>query len=366
MPVRLGVAAAIVDGELVRGDVEVDSGLVAAVGLTGTGKGLAVPGLVDLQVNGYAGIDVLSATPRELVELGSALSRDGVLWYQPTLISAPLDAMRGALATIGRVAGPDTPARILGAHLEGPFLAPGFAGAHASADLRKPDLGVLASLLGAGCDVTMLTLAPELDGATDVIAACAERGILVSLGHSDARAGAAHAGFDRGASAVTHLFNAMRPFTHRDPCLAGTALARTDVTVMLIADGVHVAREALLVAWRAARERFVLVSDATAAATRGDGSFRLGPVEVTVTQGVARTPEGKLAGAVRPLACGLRMLIELGVPLVDAVAAVTSRPARLLGRTDAGRLTLGGPADLVVLDEDFAVVQVMRDGIPLV
>ncbi len=140
---------------------------------------------------------------------------------------------------------------------------------------------------------------------------------------------------------MTHLFNAMRPFGHRDPGVAGAALARADVIVQLIADGVHLAPEAILTAWRAARGRIALVSDSIAAAGLGDGTFRLGTVEVTVEDGVSRLPDGTLAGAVRPLGWGLRMLVELGVPIVEAVDAVTRTPARVLGRDDVGVLRPG-------------------------
>lgn len=363
---RLGVAAAIVDGELVRGDVEVHDGIVAAAGLDrGGGRGLAIPGMVDLQVNGYAGVDVLRAEPGELLELGRALARDGVLAYQPTLITAPPEAARDALEAIGHAAALGGPATIVGAHLEGPFLSPVRCGAHPRRWLRRPDVDLLASLLACGCAVTMLTIAPELDDADEVIDAAVAKGVLVSVGHTDATAVQAAAAFDLGARSVTHLFNAIRPFGHRDPGAVGTALSREDVTVLLIADGVHVAPEALLTAWRAARGRFALVSDAIAAAGLGDGAFAIGSVEVEVVDGVSRTGDGALAGAVRPLGWGLRTLVELGVPIVEAVAAVTTTPAALIGRPDLGRLSVGGPADLVVLDDAFALDRVLVAGATL-
>lgn len=361
---KLGVAAAVVDGLLVRGDVEIEDGRIAAVGLPGGGSGLAVPGLVDLQVNGFGGVDVLQATSDEIRALGVELARTGVLWYQPTLITAPLELTRLALATIGSSAeGPG--ARILGAHLEGPFLNPVRAGAHPAALLREPDLDLLASFLVAGCAVTAVTLAPELPHAGELIDALVGRGITVSLGHTDAQAAIAHAAFDQGARTVTHLFNAMRPFGPRDPGVAGAALARSDVVVQLIADGVHLAPETILAAWRAARGRLVLVSDAIAAGGLGDGEFRLGTVDVTVENGVSRLADGTLAGAVRPLAWGLRLLVELGVPIVEAVDAVTRAPARVVGREDIALLRPGAVADLVVLDDDFAVRSVLLGGVPV-
>jgi N-acetylglucosamine-6-phosphate deacetylase len=360
--VRLGVAAAVVDGVLVRGDVAVEEGVVAGVGLAGDGSGLAIPGLVDLQVNGFGGVDIQRAEPGELVELAGALARDGVLWYQPTVVTAPSEAMVDALTSIGQAFDQPAPARMLGAHVEGPFLSVDRAGAHPVTFVRNPSLDTLATLLLAGCRVTMVTLAPELDEADELIDALTQRAIVPSLGHTDGRAAVAHAAFDAGARSVTHIFNAMRPWHHRDPGVAGAALARDDVTVMLIADGVHVAPDAVLAAWRAARGRLVLVSDAISAAGLGDGVFGLGACEVVVTDGVARLADGTLAGSARPLGWGLRLLVELGVPVVEAVDAVTRAPARLLGRDDVGVLSVAAPADLVVLDDAFAVDRVYVGG----
>ena len=361
---KLGVAAAVVDGLLVKGDVEVEDGRVVAVGRAGGSSGLAIPGLVDLQVNGYGGIDVLHATADEILQLGVELARTGVLWYQPTLITAPEGLTLLALATIGdALGGPG--ARILGAHLEGPFLSPKRPGAHPVEQLHTPDLDLLASFLLGGCAVTTVTLAPELPRADELIEALVGRGITVSLGHTDASAPVAHAAFDQGATTVTHLFNAMRPFTARDPGVVGAALSRPDVIVQMIADGTHLAPETILAIWRAARGRIALVSDAIAAAGLGDGAFRVGTVDVKVEDGVSRCADGTLAGAVRPLAWGLRMLVELGVPIVEAVDAMTRTPARVIGRDDIAVLRPGGPADIVVLDDDFAVVSVLIRGTPV-
>jgi N-acetylglucosamine-6-phosphate deacetylase len=198
-----------------------------------------------------------------------------------------------------------------------------------------------------------------------VIDAALSKGLVVSVGHTDATSVQASAAFDLGARSVTHLFNAMRPFGHRDPGTVGAALAREDVTVTLVADGVHVAPEALLTAWRAARGRVALVSDAIAAAGLGDGAYAIGDVEVEVVDGVSRTAGGTLAGAVRPLGWGLRTLVELGIPIAEAVATVTTTPADLVRRPDLGRLRVGAPADLVVLDDAFAIDRVLVDGVGL-
>src|SRR5918995_966284 len=273
---RLGVAAAIVD----------------RARLAGAGSGVAIPGLVDLQVNGFAGVDLL-LEPERAPELARALARTGVTAWQPTLIT---DAPERTLRALRTIAAPGA----VGVHLEGPFLSPARSGAHPREHLRAPDPELLRAFLDAG-DVTTVTLAPELDGALELVDELVARGTCVSLGHSDATAEQAHAAFARGARTVTHLFNAMRPFGHRDPGLAGAALARDDVPVQLIADGVHLAAETAGVAWRAARGRLAIVSDAIAAAGLGDGSYRLGEVEVAVTDGVSRRADGTLAGGVATL-----------------------------------------------------------------
>jgi N-acetylglucosamine-6-phosphate deacetylase len=346
--VRLGVEAAVVRGELVLGDVEVRDGLIEGVGLAGAGAGIAAPGFVDLQVNGYGGIDLLSE-PERWREVDAMLAELGVTTWQPTLISAPPDRTLRALRAIK-----------VGVHLEGPFL--GLPGAHPPDCLRRPDLELLRSFLSAG-RVCSVTLAPELAGALELIGELCRNEIVVSLGHSAADADSANAAFDRGAQTVTHLFNVMRPFAHRDPGLAGAALARDDVVVQVICDGVHLADETVLVAWRAARGRTALVSDSIAATGLGDGSFRLGGTEVEVKDGVSRAHTGALAGGTSTVPDAVRRLARLGVPLAEAVDAGTRVPARILGRTDIGVLEPRARADVVVLDGDVRVTRVLRAGI---
>ncbi len=195
-----------------RGDVELTGDRITGIGLGRAGSGLAIPGLVDAQVNGYGGIDVLSADLDALAEfLGDALLRDGVTAYQPTLISSSEATLLEALDRIAAAQKlPGERASITGVHLEGPFLAPGRAGTHPLEHLRAPDLRLLERLLDAG-PVTMVTLAPELPGALELIEVCVRRGVLVSLGHSEANAEIAAQAYAAGARAVTHLFNAMEP-----------------------------------------------------------------------------------------------------------------------------------------------------------
>jgi len=358
---RLGVAAAYIDGVLVQGDVGIVGDRIAAVGLAGAGSGLAIPAFVDAQVNGYAGVDVASAEPEALVELARALLRDGVTAYLPTLITGDPDDMLAALRRIAALAERHRGASIIGVHLEGPFLSPERAGAHPREHLRTPDRALLQQLLDAG-PVRMVTLAPELPGADELVELCVRRGIVVSLGHSEASADEAARSFASGATAVTHLFNAMAPIGGRAPGLAGAALAADGVAIQLIADGVHVFDELIRIAFQAAPGRCSLVSDAVAAAGLGDGDFRLGAVEIEVRGGVARRADGTLAGSAGRLRDGLVRLGGLGIDRLDAIAAVTARPAALLGASRFGSLERGGSADVLVVDDQLALQRVVASG----
>jgi len=360
---RLGVEAALVRGELVAGDVEVEDGRVVALGLGGGPRGrIAIPGFVDLQVNGYGGVDFLSAAGDDYRRAGEALLLSGVTAYQPTLITSAEAATTEALRAIPTDAvGP----RILGAHLEGPFLSPDRPGTHTLAHLRAPDVALLDRLLDAG-DVTQMTLAPELPGADALIERLLERGVAVSAGHTNATAAEAHHAFDRGVGAVTHVFNAMRPFRSRDPGIAGAALTRAGIVICMVVDGHHLAEETVRLVWACAAGRVALVTDAIAAAGTGGsngGTFQLGDVEIAVEDGAAPMREdGTLAGTVLTMIDAVRNLHALGVPFEHAVGAATEVPARFLGRDDVGVLGPGALADVVVLDDRLEIQAVLCAG----
>jgi N-acetylglucosamine-6-phosphate deacetylase len=359
---RLGVAAALVDGVYRRGDVDIDDeGRVCAVGVPGAGTGLAVPGLVDIQVNGFAGVDFLTADIEGYSRAGAALARTGVLAYQPTLITSPPEQTIAALSTAAKAQATAGGARILGVHLEGPFLSPQRPGTHPVQLLRAPDTRLARRLLAAG-PVTQVTLAPELPGALNVVAACVRAGVLVSCGHSNATADDAHAAFDRGARGVTHLFNAMRPFTHRDPGIVGAALTRDDVTLGLIADPSHLAADTIRLAFRAAPGRVVLVTDALAASGCADGHYQLGQVEFDVAGGVARRTDGTLVGSTITLIDAIRHAHAVGVPLEAAFNAATRTPAGLFTGQNIALLHPGDRADIVVLDDTLTIRTVLRSG----
>ena len=356
---KIGVAAALVDGLLVQGDVEVVDGRIAAVGLSGPGgRGIAVPGFVDLQVNGFGGVDFLDADADGYRRAGEALLETGVTAYLPTLITSP---EQQTLAAMREVPVGEARPRILGMHLEGPFLSPNRLGTHEASSRRDPDPALLDRLLDSG-PVRMMTLAPELPGATELIDRLLERGVAVSLGHTDATAEQANAAFDRGARSVTHLFNAMRPFQHRDPGIVGAALARDDVVVSVIVDGIHLAPETVRFTWHSARGRLALVTDAITGVGLPEGSYSLGNLDVRVHEGTVRGPDGVLAGSVLTMDEAVRNLHALGVPFEEAVAAATSTPARALGDPALGRIEVGLSADLVVLSDALEIERVLVGG----
>ncbi len=368
------MSAALVGGALHPGDVAVADGVVDAVGLPpAAGGAIAVAGLVDVQCNGYAGIDLtaLGDASDDAVDRVTALRRavaaDGVTALVPTIITAPLPTATRALALLDDARDTDTAgARLLGAHVEGPFLSPARAGTHPPAHLRAPDPAAFAALLDAG-EVAITTLAPELDGALDLVRLATGSGVTVMAGHSDATAAQAHAAFDAGAAGATHLFNAMSGFDHRAPGLAATALARPGVVVTVIADGHHVAPEVLRVVAAAAAGRWALITDATAAAGMPDGTFSLGEVALTLADGAVRNPDGTLAGSAATLVACVRTAVAAGIDLTAALVAATATPARLVPparrpHPDLGILRPGGVADVTVVDDALEVTTVLVGG----
>lgn len=345
---RLGVAAALVAGRWVRGDVEVEHGTVRGVGLSpAVGTRVVVSGFVEHQINGFAGVDFGRADDEDYHRVAEALPATGVTAFRPTLYSLPFDDYHAALEVIARVRSrPPVGARILGAHLEGPFLAPAWLGAHDATTFLAPDVALVAALVAAG-PVGLVTLAPELPGALEVISWLVSQGVVVSVGHTDATAEECRAAFDAGATMITHCYNAHRRFAPRDPGPLAAALNDERVAVGLIADGIHVADEALRLVARAAPQRMVLVTDAIAAAGCDPAAWNGRGSAVTVVDGAARLADGTLAGSVATMDRCVRKMISLGVPSEVVLAAA-----------GGDRLRPGRAVDLVVLDDAWRVVEV--------
>jgi N-acetylglucosamine-6-phosphate deacetylase len=358
---RLGVGAALVGDELISGDVGVEDDTIVAVGLAGGGSGVAVPGFVDLQVNGFAGFDFGEADVDGVRQAARALVAHGTTAFQPTLITLPVEEYMSAMKRLRRASEERLPARILGVHVEGPFLSPRRFGAHDPSHLRPVDPGLYQQLAELG-PLTYVTLAPELPGALDLIPRLIEMGVVVAIGHSDADAATAHAAFNAGARAVTHLFNAQRPVHHRDPGITFAALARRDVVVGVIADGVHLAPDTLKVVVNATLGRIALVTDAVAPAGLGEGEHTLGGQRLVVTGTEVRLEDGTIAGSVLTMDAAVRNLMDAGAPFEKAVACATRIPARLIGRPELGTLAPGTVADVAVLDDSLVVSRALVGG----
>jgi N-acetylglucosamine-6-phosphate deacetylase len=321
------------------------------------------PGFVELHVHGGGGHSAEDGA--EAIRGALALHRaHGTTRSLVSLTSGPLDRLAGGLAAVAEVAAHEP--GLLGAHLEGPFLAPSRHGAHDPEHLRNPDAAAVDRLLDAGRGVLrQVTLAPELPGGLDAVRAFAAAGVTVAVGHTEADLELTARAFDAGASLLTHAFNAMPGLHHRAPGPVGGALADPRITLELVLDGRHVHPAAARVLFAAAPGRIALVTDAMAAAGAGDGSYRLGGLDVEVSGGVAVVAgTGTLAGSTLTLDSALRTAVAvLGVDPAVAVGALTATPARALGLDDRfGRLAPGYAADAVVLDRDWRVRGVWADG----
>jgi N-acetylglucosamine-6-phosphate deacetylase len=320
---------------------------------------------VDIHVHGWGGHDAMGDIAA-LDGMARALLRHGVTSFLPTAVTAPLDELAAFAERVrGWMTGaPENGAEPLGFNVEGPFLAPARRGAHDPTMLLEPGSVPMSALEPLVDGLRVITIAPELPGATDLIRRLARRDVAVSLGHSAATLEVARAGYTAGAKSTTHLFNAMSGVDHRAPGLAVAALLDEAAYVELIADGIHV-HPALwsLITRVKPQDRLVLVSDAISLAGTGDGRGTVGGLAVEVVgRRVTLTGTPTLAGSVLSLDVAVRNLVDAGSSLPAAVGAASRNPLALLGVTDRGRIEAGQRADLVELDDDQNVVRVMRKG----
>jgi N-acetylglucosamine-6-phosphate deacetylase len=357
--VRDGVIAVVGEGPPPRlADVRLDGGVL-------------VPGFVDLQVNGYFGAELEAVRADEWRMVAARLPQTGTTAFMPTFITAPVPRLAHALRQAAHLAseraerGPAGPqraghaagARVLGVHLEGPFISPLRAGAHRTDWMTDPAPGAISELLDAGGGILkIVTLAPELPGALAAITRLAGAGVVASVGHTDAIASQVAAAADAGARMVTHLFNAQRPLHHREPGVPGQALADPRLTSGLIADSHHVAPPVCALAFTAAPGRICLVTDAAACAGMPPGTYLLGgePIELPAGDGTPPIrPDGTLAGSALRMDAAVANMVRAGAGLPGAVAAATRIPADLIGRPELGRIAPGAAADLTWLGDSL-------------
>lgn len=379
----LSAGAVVADGVVHRpGWVWVEGALVRAVGAGPGPAGFApaavsvvslgadatvVPGFVDTHVHGGGGADFSRDDPDAAARVVAAHRRQGTTTMLASLVTASPPDLLARVTALARAA---EDGLVAGTHLEGPWLSPARAGAHDVALLRRPDPAELDALLRAGRGtVRMVTVAPELPGGLELITRLVAAGVVAAVGHTDADAATVRAAIEAGATVATHLFNAMPRLHHRRPGPVGALLDDPRVTVEVVGDGVHVDPSVFRLALAAAGPgRTSLVTDAMAAAGAGDGFYRLGPVDVVVADGVARTvATGSIAGGTATADALFRWAVahapaSSAEPLVLAAALTSATPTRGLGLTGVGRLTPGARADLVVLDPALQVTRVMRGG----
>ena len=327
--------------------------------------GLLAPGYIDVQVNGGGGVLFNEdPTPEAVARIAAAHRKHGTVGLLPTLVSDVPQVMTAAIAAT-REARRRTPAT-LGLHLEGPFLDPRRRGAHELRYIRDLAPGDVETIVDADCGAVMVTLAPNRVGAAS-IAELARRGVLVSLGHSEASYEEARAAIQAGARAFTHLFNAMSASVGREPGMVGAALDLADAFVGIIADGHHVHEANLRIALAAKRhDRFMLISDAMPPTAGGPDHFDLQGRRVTRANGCLRLDDGTLAGSVLTMDEAVRYVVNVvGVDLGDALAMASRVPATFLRRdNELGRIAPGHLASLVHLDDELRVLETWIEGRP--
>jgi N-acetylglucosamine-6-phosphate deacetylase len=339
--ITLGVAEGLITRDHDHGNVLDAGGLIVA------------PGFIDLQVNGSYGHD-FTVAPETIWEVAARLPETGVTAFLPTIITAAPGAVDAARAVILNRPSGFRGAEPLGLHIEGPMISRTRHGTHPEEHLVERASARDWSRSGG---VAMVTLAPELPGTTRATATLASRGVVVSLGHSDATAAQASVVADAGATFGTHVFNAMSSITSRSPGLAGFLLTDDRMRFGMINDEVHLDPRVVQMIWALAPDRVVLVTDAIAATGIGDGTYRLGDNEVTVDGNTTRNQRGGLAGSVLTLDRAVRNLIAItGCTVAQAIRAASTSPAEALDLDDRGSLDPGRKADLILLDERLDVV----------
>jgi N-acetylglucosamine-6-phosphate deacetylase len=366
-------------GVLSPGWIQLAGGLIEAVGqgeppepspaaspVTDLRGRWVLPGFVDVHVHGGGGTSFTEGSADDARNAAEFHRLHGSTTLVASLVTAPLAELEARVAMLAGLARDDV---IAGIHLEGPFLSATRCGAQDPRHMIAPDVAAFASLhAAAGGQLRVITVAPELAGATGLIEAAAGAGVVAAVGHTDATADITAAAVDAGATHATHLFNGMRPLHHREPGPVGALLDRDEVTCEMIADGVHLHDTVVrLVARAAGPGRLVLITDAMAAAGMADGSYPLGSLRVEVAGGVARLAgddgPGAIAGSTATMAGVVGRAVAAGLPVTEVAAAASTTPARILGLGDrTGALRPGLAADLVVCDEDFRLDAVMRHG----
>src|SRR6202140_3447519 len=331
----------------------------------------ATPGFVDVHIHGAGGRDVMEGSAEALAGVTKTVARHGTTSFVATTVTASPDDTIRSVEGIARYISQqhetdDARAEVLGIHFEGPFLSPARRGVHPSEWLQLPSAQLLEKFLQAAAgNAQILTIAPELLGAMPCIDAARNAGMVVAVGHTDATYEQTRAAIAHGARHAVHVYNAMRPFSHRDSGVIGAILTTPNISAELIADGVHVEEAAMRLLLQAkSADCVILVSDGVSATGMPDGKYRLGQFEVTVSGGVCRNSEGKLAGSTLTLDKALRNVMALGKSFADTTRMLTLNPAALLGvEFKKGALRVGADADVALVDEAMQISGVWTRGV---
>jgi N-acetylglucosamine-6-phosphate deacetylase len=353
-----------------RADVSLPAG---AIEINATDQ-IAVPGFIDVHIHGAGGRDVMEGTDEALATVARTVAKRGTTSLVATTVTAAPDdivrSVEGIASFITNQHSSEDPRRaeVLGIHYEGPFISTVRRGVHPKEWVTLPNRALLDRMVTAAAgNARILTIAPELLGAMPCIDAARNDGIVVAMGHTDATYEQARAAIAHGAHHAVHVYNAMRPFSHRDSGVIGAVLTSPEVTAELIADGVHVEEAAMRLLLQAKGPNCViLVSDGISATGMPDGQYSLGKFDVNVVNGVARNAEGNLAGSTLTLDRALRNIVRMGWSLSDTVRMLTANPAKLLGvEFKKGALRTGADADIVLLNEALEITNVWARGVPL-
>jgi N-acetylglucosamine-6-phosphate deacetylase len=344
------------DGSTVAGVVGFGE-TIESVEIGGTAADYIVPGFIDLQVNGRDEIDVMDASSGELCELSSQLAREGTTAWLPTAITSPLERLEAVAATVAEAA--NASGAILGMHLEGPFISAARLGAHPASSLEPR--GMALARVEALPALRLITLAPELDGALEAVAALCARGVAVSLGHTDASLEQAQAAVAAGARMFTHTFNAMAPLDHRYPAAAAAAMLPSPAWAAVIADGIHVHPAMLRLLYLTRGASGICLTTDRVAIAAAPGASPL--AAATVANGAARMPDGRLAGSVISMLDAVRIMVErVGASVGEAALMAATNPARVLGLGRRGKIETGALADLLVLGPGLELKAVLVGG----
>lgn len=327
--------------------------------------GYIAPGFIDVHMHGSAGLELMDGTEEAIRTIARYLAKSGTVAFLPSTVTALKDKTRAVAELVAGYQGAEDEAEVLGIHLEGPYINEQYKGAQYGPAIRRADLKELAELYTIlGSKLRLVTLAPEIPGSLEAIAWLKERGVTVSIGHSDASYEEALAGFEAGITHATHTYNGMRGLHHREPGVLGAILATPGIWAELIADLVHVHPGAIKVLLRSVGvERTILITDAVQATGLPDGEYMLGDQKIFVQAGAARLAEGNLAGSTLTMLRAIKNMIDtVGVSIPDAFRMASFNPAQSLGLEDMGWIQEGNRADFAILTEDFTVQKTIIAG----